>query len=420
MSRIETSGESKPRVFDVKAVRKDFPILSIEVNDHPLVYLDNAASSQKPASVINAISNYYSNTNANIHRGVHSLSQKASTEYDESREKIREYINAGSEKEIVFVGGTTHAINLVANTYGLQNIHEGDEIIITELEHHANIVPWQMLCERTGAIIKVAPITDSGDLDIDALSKLFSPRTKLLSFVYVSNALGTVNPAKEIISIAHERGVPVLLDAAQAVTHFPVDVRDLDCDFMAFSGHKMLGPTGVGVLYGKLDLLEKMPPFMGGGDMIESVSFEKTTYNDVPVKFEAGTPNIAAVIGFGAAIDYWNSLDRTEVHNYENELISYAYDKLSNIEHVKIYGTRENRCAVLSFTIDGVNSLDAGLFLDTKGIAVRTGQHCTEPLMDRLGIQGTIRASIMFYNTREEIDHFINSLQEAISLLRRG
>ncbi|NNF01253.1 MAG: cysteine desulfurase [Bacteroidia bacterium] len=419
MNKIETSDKIKTRVFDVNNIRKDFPILSTKINGHPLVYLDNAATSQKPLSVINSIVEYYSSTNANIHRGVHHLSQKASQEYDDTREKVQAFINARSEKEIVFTAGTTNSINLVASSFGGIHINEGDEVIVTGVEHHANIVPWQMLCSAKKANLKVLPINDDGVLEVSKLKGLINSKTKLLAFVYVSNALGTINPAKEIITIAHDNNVKVLLDAAQAITHFPVDVQELDCDFMAFSGHKMLGPTGVGVLYGKQELLEEMPPYMGGGDMISSVSFEGTTYNEVPIKFEAGTPNVEAVIAFGAAIDYWNSLDREGAIDHEKKLIDHAYQKLSEIPHLKIWGPSENRTAVVSFTIDKVNAMDVGLYLDTMGIAVRTGQHCTEPLMDRLGIPGTIRASVMFYNTMDEIDKMVDGVKKAIDLLRR-
>lgn len=374
--------------FDVNQIRNDFPILSQKVYGKPLVYLDNAATSQKPQAVIDCINKYYSEYNANIHRGVHYLSQKASQAYDDVRKKVHEFIGSKVEQEIVFVRGTTEAINLVASAYGRKNIQEGDEIIISAMEHHSNIVPWQMLCEEKNAVLKVIPMNDAGELLIDEFEKLLSPKTKFVSLVYVSNSLGTINPVKEIISLVRkhsllqERGsdsyregneVRIMLDGAQAVSHFPVDVQDLDCDFFAFSGHKMLGPTGIGVLYGKLNLLEDMPPYMGGGDMISSVSFEKTTYNEVPYKFEAGTPHVEGVIALGVAIDYWNSINRNEAIAHEEALLNYCTEKLSEISEVKFIGTAKEKTGVCAFILEGINALDAGMFLDTLGIAVRTG-----------------------------------------------
>lgn len=405
-------------VFNVEEVRKDFPILTQKVYGHPLVYLDNAATSQKPQVVIDALTKYYSEYNANIHRGVHYLSQKASQAYDDVRVKTQKFINANSEKEIVFVRGTTEAINLVASTYGRKNIHAGDEIIISAMEHHSNIVPWQMLCEEKKAVLKVIPMNDAGQLLIDEFEKLYSLKTKFISLVYVSNSLGTINPVKEIIAKAHEKNIPVMLDGAQAVSHFPVDVQDLDCDFFAFSGHKMLGPTGIGVLFGKINLLENMPPYMGGGDMISSVSFEKTTYNEVPHKFEAGTPHVEGVIALGAAIDYWNSLNRDEVIAHEDALLKYCAEQLSQIPEVKFIGTAKEKTGVCAFILEGINALDAGMFLDTLGIAVRTGHHCTEPVMMRLNIPGTIRASFFFYNTFEEVDKLVDGVKKAVKLLK--
>jgi cysteine desulfurase/selenocysteine lyase len=403
--------------FDADSARKDFPILSEKAHGKPLAYFDNAATSQKPQVVIDCLTEYYSKYNANIHRGVHFLSQKASQAFDDVRVAVKEFINAGSESEIVFTRGTTESINLVAATYGRKFIGAGDEIIISAMEHHSNIVPWQMLCEEKGAILRVIPMTDSGELLLDEYRKLISPKTKFVSVVHTSNSLGTINPVKEIIRIAHTQKIPVLIDGAQAVAHEPVDVRDLDCDFFAFSGHKMFGPTGVGCLYGTKELLESMPPYQGGGEMIQSVSFEKTTYNEVPYKFEAGTPNIADVIGLGAAIRYISTLDRDAVAQHEYQLMTYASERLKALEHVRLIGTASRKSSVVSFVIDGVNALDAGMYLDTLGIAVRTGHHCTEPVMTRLGIPGTIRASFMFYNTFDEIDRLTEGVSKAIALL---
>jgi cysteine desulfurase / selenocysteine lyase len=415
----EAAIDAPKTTFDVSKVRSLFPILNEKAYGKPLAYFDNAATSQKPKQVIDAITGYYSTYNANIHRGVHFLSQKASQAFDNVREKVREFINADSEKEIIFTRGTTESVNLVASTYGRKFVVTNDEIIISAMEHHSNLVPWQMLCEEKGAHLRVIPMTDDGTLILDEYKKLLSPKTKLVALVHTSNSLGTINPVKEMIALAHQQNIPVLLDGAQAVAHEVVDVRDLDCDFFAFSGHKMFGPTGIGCLYGKIDLLEKMPPYQGGGEMIHSVSFEKTTYNEVPYKFEAGTPNIADVIGLGAAIDFLHSLDRKGAHQHEQQLLDYAVKKLTAIEHVKLIGTSSQKTSLVSFIIDGVNALDAGMYLDTLGIAVRTGHHCTEPVMDRLGIPGTIRASFMFYNTIEEIDRLAEGIEKAIKLLRR-
>jgi cysteine desulfurase/selenocysteine lyase len=414
--------------FDIQKIRNDFPILSQKVYGKPLVYFDNAATSQKPQLVIDFISKYYSEYNANIHRGVHFLSQKASQAFDDVRIKTQQFINAASEKEIIFVRGTTEAINLVASTYGRKNINAGDEIIISAMEHHSNIVPWQMLCEEKKAVLKVIPMNDAGELLVDEFKKLLSPKTKFISLVYVSNSLGTINPVKEIIRITRNfpplqgRGVGgeavILLDGAQAISHFPIDVQDLDCDFFAFSGHKMLGPTGIGVLYGKLHLLEDMPPYMGGGDMISSVSFDKTTYNEVPYKFEAGTPHVEGVIALGAAIDYYNALDRNAAIAHEEALLKYCTEQLSKISEVKLIGTAKEKAGVCAFILQGINALDAGMFLDTLGIAVRTGHHCTEPVMTRLNIPGTIRASFFFYNTIEEVDRLVDGVKKAIALLK--
>lgn len=404
--------------FNINKIRSEFPILSEKAYGKPLVYFDNAASSQKPKVVIDALVDYYSSYNANVHRGVHFLSQKASAAFDGVREKVKTFINASSEREIIFVRGTTEAINLVASTYGRKNIGQGDEILISAMEHHSNIVPWQMLCEEKGAVLKVIPMNEKGELMMNELPALLTEKTKFVSVVHISNSLGTINPVKEIIRQAHAKGIPVLVDGAQSTAHEIIDVQDLDADFFTFSGHKILGPTGVGCLYGKLHLLEAMPPYHGGGEMISSVSFEKTTYNEVPFKFEAGTPNIADVIALGTAIDYWNQLDRQAVSAWEKELLNYATKLISEIPAVRLIGTAENKASVVSFVIEGVNALDAGMFLDTKGIAVRTGHHCTEPVMQFFKIPGTLRASFMFYNTKEEIDSLVENLTKAIALLQ--
>lgn len=405
--------------FDAQKIRKDFPILSQKAYGKPLIYFDNAATSQKPQVVIDTLTKYYSEYNANIHRGVHYMSGKASQAYDETRSKVQKFIEAKSEKEIVFTRGTTESINLVASSWGRKNISASDEIIISAMEHHSNIVPWQMLCEEKKAKLKIIPMNESGELFLDEFEKLISPKTKFISVVHTSNSLGTINPVKEIISIAHELNIPVLVDAAQAIAHGEINVQDLDCDFLAFSGHKMLGPTGVGVLYGKLSLLEDMPPYQGGGEMIQSVTFEKTTYADVPAKFEAGTPNVADVIAFGAALDYWNTLDRKAIAAYEHELMIYASEKLKAIDGVRLIGTANEKSSVVPFVIDGLNALDVGMYLDTLGVAVRTGHHCTEPVMDYYKIPGTIRASFLFYNTKEEIDVMVNGVKKAISFLKK-
>lgn len=404
--------------FDVESLRRDFPVLSQKAHGKPLVYLDNAATSQKPQSVIDSLTEYYSSYNANIHRGVHFLSQKASQAFDDVRVKVKEFINARSENECIFVRGTTEGVNLVAATFGRMNVGQGDEIIVSAMEHHSNLVPWQLLCLEKGASLKVIPMNDAGELIMDEFEPMLNPRVKLVSIVHTSNSLGTVNPVKEIISMAHAHGIPVMIDAAQAVVHDRVDVQDLDCDFLAFSAHKMLGPTGIGVLYGKERHLEVMPPYQGGGEMIRSVSYEKTTFNDVPFKFEAGTPNIADVIAFGTAIDYLNSMDRSAALEHEHQLERYATEKLSMIPGVRLIGTARHKAAVVSFIVDGCNALDIGMYLDTLGIAVRTGHHCTEPVMTRLCIPGTIRASFLFYNTFAEVDQLAEGLKKAIQLLK--
>ncbi|MGH9558886.1 MAG: SufS family cysteine desulfurase [Bryobacteraceae bacterium] len=404
--------------FDVQAVRKDFPVLDQMVHGHPLVYLDNAATSQKPRAVIEAIERFYSRDNSNIHRGVHALSERATREYEQAREKIQKFLNAAESREIIFVRGTTEAINLVARTYGRKNIGAGDEILITGLEHHSNIVPWQMLCEQTGAKLRVVPVSDDGKVSTRDFEQLIGDRTKLVSVAHISNVLGTVLPVREIAALAHARGVPVLFDGAQAAPHMKVDVRALDCDFYAFSGHKLYGPTGIGVLYGKAALLENMPPDQGGGDMIQSVTFEKTTYNVLPYKFEAGTPDISGAIGLGAAIDYLNELGLDSASAYESELLDYATRELSKIEGLRIIGTAKHKAAAISFVIEGIHPHDVGTILDRQGIAVRTGHHCAQPLMERFNVPATTRASLAFYNTREEIDALTAGIRKVKEIFR--
>ncbi len=405
--------------FDVARIREDFPILKQMINDRPLVYLDNAATSQKPQVVIDALVNYYMTENSNVHRGVHTLSQRATDSYEEARIKVQQLLNAADDKEIIFVRGTTEGINLVAQTYGRQNVGEGDEIIISAMEHHSNIVPWQILCQEKGAHLKVAPINDEGELLLDEYEKLLSPRTRLVSIVHQSNALGTINPVEQIVELAHARGVPVLLDGAQAVAHVPIDVQRIGCDFYAFSGHKLYGPTGVGALYGRADLLDAMPPYQGGGEMIRSVSFEKTLYNVIPGKFEAGTQNIAGSIGLGVAIDYVNGLGIENIAAYENELLAYGTKRLSEIEAVRLIGTARHKGSILSFVMENAHPHDVGTILDAEGIAVRTGHHCAQPLMDRFGVPATVRASLAFYNTREEIDTLVKGIDRVIEVFSR-
>lgn len=403
--------------FDVNTIRKDFPILSREVNGKPLVYLDNGATSQKPQSVIDAIVGYYSHENANIHRGVHTLSQEATTAYEAAREKMQVYLNAAHKEEIIFTKGTTDGINLISNTFGRQNIHEGDEVIITAMEHHSNIVPWQMICDEKKAILKVVPINDRGELILEEFEKLLSPKTKIVALVHISNTLGTINPVKKIIEIAHQQNVPVLLDGAQQVAHQAPDVQDLDVDFYVFGLHKMFGPTGIGVLYGKKQLLEAIPPYQGGGDMIKTVTFEKTTYNELPHKLEAGTPNISAGIATAAALDYINELDWEGIHLHEAELLAYATQELKKIDGLRIIGEAKEKASVISFVVNGIHAYDIGVIIDKMGVAVRTGHHCTQPLMERFGILGTVRASFAFYNTKEEVDQLIIALNRAIKML---
>ncbi len=390
--------------FDVARIRADFPILKLKVNGHPLVFLDNAASSQMPQAVIDRIVRYQSSQHANINRAVHYLSELATSEYEEARRKLQRFINAREDREVIFTSGTTDSINLVMHGYGRKFIGEGDEIILTALEHHSNIVPWQMLAGERGAKIRVVPVNDAGELDVDAYEKLFNERTRFVGLTQVSNALGTVNPVKSMIAFARARGVPVLLDGAQAAPHMKIDVQDLDCDFYAFSGHKMCGPTGIGILYGKAALLERMQPFKGGGDMILSVTFEKTTYNEIPHKFEAGTPPIAAVIALGAAVDYLTAIGMEAIAAYEQALLSYATEALVGIKGLRIIGTAKEKAAVISFVIEGVHPHDVGTLLNEEGIAVRTGHHCAQPVMQRFKIPATSRASLAFYNTFAEVD----------------
>lgn len=403
-------------MIDIHKIRKDFPILEREVNGKPLVYFDNAATSQTPQAVIDTIVDYYSNYNANIHRGVHTLSQEATDAYETARQKIQNHFNAGKSHEIILTSGTTHGINMVANGF-TSLLEKGDEIIVSALEHHSNIVPWQMLCERTGALLRVIPMTDSGELDMLAYKGLLSTKTKLVFVNHVSNALGTINPVKEIIDQAHEYGAAVLIDGAQATPHIKPDVQALDCEFYACSAHKLCGPTGVGMIYGKESWLNKLPPYQGGGEMIAEVTFDKTTYADLPHKFEAGTPNIAGVIAFGTALDYMNSIGFDKIAAYENELLEYATEKLSSLDKMIIYGTSKEKAAVISFNIEGIHPYDIGSIVDKLGIAVRTGHHCAQPIMDYYKIPGTIRASFSFYNTKEEIDIFMEALQRAITML---
>jgi cysteine desulfurase/selenocysteine lyase len=398
--------------FDVQRIREDFPILKLKVHGKPLVYLDNAATSQKPQAVIDTLTRYYVGQNANIHRGVHYLSEIATYEYEKARGKVKLFLNAADSREIIFVRGTTEGINLVKDTYGRKFIGKDDEIIISAMEHHSNIVPWQLLCEEKGAKLRVIPMNDRGELLLDEYEKLLNKRTKFVSVVYISNSLGTINPIKKIIQRAHERGIPVLVDGAQAASHLKVDVHDLDCDFFVFSGHKVFGPTGIGALYGKTKYLEQMPPYQGGGDMISSVTFEKTTYNVLPYKFEAGTPNIADVIGMGAGIDYVTGVGFEAITAYEKELLKYATDVLSNVEGVHIIGTAKEKAGVISFVFGTVHAHDVGTILDQEGIAVRTGHHCTQPVMQRFGIPATARASFAFYNTMEEVDALARGLRK--------
>ena len=404
---------------DLLSARDDFPILSQTVNDMPLVYLDNAATTQKPQAVIEAISNYYRTTNANIHRGNHSLAIQATQAYEVVRMKVANYINAPSAEEIIFTRGTTEAINLVAYSFGDAFVEPGDEILVSQLEHHSNYVPWQLMCQRRGATFRVIPFDENGDLDLEAFQTMLNKKTRLVAVNHVSNSLGTVNPIEQIARMAHEAGVPILVDGAQAVQHMPHDVQSLDADFYAFSGHKMYAPMGVGVLYGKREWLEKMPPFQSGGEMIDEVTPTRITFNVLPYKFEAGTPNVADVIGLGAAIDYINQFDFAELEAYENDLLTYGLGLLREIPGLKVYGNPKHRSAILPFNVEGIQHYDMGVLLDTKAIAVRTGQHCTQPIMDALHLAGTVRASLALYNTRADLDALAQGVERVIRMIKR-
>lgn len=403
--------------IDVASIRQQFSVLNREVKGKSLVYLDNAATSQKPKVVIDALVNYYSSYNANIHRGIHTLAEEATAAFETTRDAVQAFIHAPSREEIIFTRGTTEGINLVAYTWGRKNLEAGDEVIISAMEHHSNIVPWQIVCEEKGALLKVIPINDKGELLFHEYERLLSPKTKLVSLVHVSNSLGTINPVKQVIAAAHAMGAVVLIDGAQSTVHLDIDVQEMDCDFFVFSAHKLYGPTGVGVLYGKKELLESMPPFLGGGEMIKEVRFEKTTYNELPYKYEAGTPNIADVIAFKAALDFIHKIGKENIRQHEEELLVYATEQLEQVPGLRIIGGAKNKISVISFVINKIHHQDLGILLDNYGIAVRTGHHCTQPLMDRFGIAGTTRASFAVYNTKEEVDQLIEGLNKAIKML---
>ena len=415
-SEAETAITVSKNIYDINRIREDFPILKKKVHEKNLVYLDNAATTQKPTFVIDKVNKYYTTMNANIHRGVHALSQEATEAFESARIQIKQFINAIGKNQIIFTRGTTEAINLVASSYGRTNIKEGDEIIISHMEHHSNIVPWQLLCKEKNARLRVIPVNDDGELIFEEFEKLVNKRTKFISIVYVSNSLGTINPIKEIIKYAHQFNIPVLVDAAQAVNHLKVDVQDLDCDFLAFSGHKIYGPTGIGALYGKVELLESMPPYQGGGDMISKVTFEETTYNELPHKFEAGTPDIAGAIGLGAAIEYVNKIGIENIKEHEHNLLEYATKKIAEVPGLRIIGNAKEKTSVLSFVLDNIHPHDIGTFLDFEGVAIRTGHHCTQPLMQRFKIPATSRASFAMYNTKEEVDVLVNGLKKIIEV----
>ena len=404
--------------LDIAQIRQRFPILHQKVNGKPLIYFDNAATSQKPDSVIKALVDYYQGYNANIHRGIHTLAEKATKAYEDTRQSLKQFINAASEEEIIFTRGVTESINLVASSYGRAFLNEGDEILLSGLEHHSNIVPWQLIAEEKGAKIRVIPVSPEGELDLDSYRKLLSPKTKIVALNHASNSLGTINPVKDIIDLARGVGAVVLIDGAQAGAHLPIDVQYLDCDFYCLSSHKMYGPTGTGILYGKKSILEKMPPYHGGGEMIKEVTFEKTTYNDLPYKFEAGTPNIADVIAYKAAVDFINELGNDNMERHEQELLAYAREKVEKLDRLRLIGTAREKVSVLSFVIDGIHHFDIGQMLDARGIAVRTGHHCTQPLMTQYCIEGTVRASFAVYNTKEEIDNLVDGLQRIIGFLK--
>ena len=419
ISSVDAISVQPPRCptapLDINRIRADFPILRQHVRGKPLVYLDNAATSQKPQAVIDAVTRFYTAENANIHRGVHFLSERATEAYDQVREKVARFVNAASSREIIFTKGTTEGINLVAQSYGRSHLQAGDDIVITAMEHHSNIVPWQLLCEQTGAVLRAAPINDDGELDVPAFEKMLGDRTRLVAVVHVSNALGTINPVKRLVALAHARGIPVLVDGAQAVPHLTVDVQDLDCDFFVFSSHKLFGPTGVGVLYGREALLERMPPYQGGGDMIATVTLQRSTWAPLPAKFEAGTPMIAQVIGFGAALDYVAGVGLDKIAGWEQELLSYATAKISAIEGVRLIGTAREKASVVGFVMAGVHPHDIGTILDDDGIAIRAGHHCAQPVMLRFGVPATARASFAFYNTKAEVD----ALEGALLTVRK-
>lgn len=404
--------------FDVEKIRREFPILHQKVNDRDLVYLDNAATSQKPNGVIDALVGYYKGYNANIHRGIHTLAEKATKAYEDTRATAKQFINAASEEEIIFTRGVTEGINLVASSFGREFLRAGDEIIISGLEHHSNIVPWQLIAEQKGATIKVIPVSDEGELNVSAYRALLSGRTRIVSINHASNSLGTINPIREIITLAHEAGAVVLVDGAQAGAHLPIDVQAFDCDFYVLSSHKMYGPTGTGILYGKKSLLERMPPYHGGGEMIKEVTFEKTTYNDLPYKFEAGTPNIADVVAYKSAFDFINSIGKDQIAAHEHELLTYATEQVGALKNVRLIGTAQNKVSVLSFVVEGIHHFDIGQMLDARGIAVRTGHHCTQPLMTQYCIEGTVRASFAVYNTKKEIDQLVEGLERVINFMK--
>jgi cysteine desulfurase/selenocysteine lyase len=414
---MSTMIKQRDALFDVDAIRRDFPCLHQEVNGNPLIYLDSAATSQVPQVVVDALVQYHTRDRANIHRGVHELSQRASAKYDATRGKVAKFLGVADETEIVLTRGTTDGLNLIAASYGQMAIEEGDEIVITAMEHHSNIVPWQLLCERTGAVLKIIAMDQRGQLEMASAEAIIGPKTKILSVVHVSNALGTINPVKELVALAHAQGAIAVVDGAQATPHMPVDVEDLGCDFYVFSGHKVCGPSGVGVLWGRKALLESMPPYQGGGDMIMDVRFDRTVYNVVPLKFEAGTPNIAGVIGLGAALDYLDAIGMDKIAQYETELFAYARDVLGTVPGIRPIGTAEHKASVYSFVVDGTHLIDVGTLLDQFGVAVRTGHHCTQPVMDFYGLSATARASFAFYNTRAEVDAFAEKLMKALSWL---
>jgi cysteine desulfurase / selenocysteine lyase len=403
--------------IDVQKIRQDFPILNLQVNGKPYIYFDNAATTHKPIQVIKALEDFYFTKNSNVHRGNYYLSHIATEAYENARERVQKFLNAGRREEIVFTSGATEAINLVAATWGRKHLGKGDEIILSTMEHHSNIIPWQLICGEKNACIRTIPLNDKQEIVFEEYEKLFSPKTKLVSITHVSNTLGTVNPVKKVIDTAHKHGIPVLIDGAQAVPHIQVDVRDIDCDFYVFSGHKVYGPTGIGALFAKYDLLNEMPPYQGGGEMIDQVSFEKSTYNEVPYKFEAGTPNFADAVALTAALDYLTGLGYDHIYKYEMELLHYTTEKLQQIDGIKIFGTSEHKAAVISFIVEGTHPTDVGTLLDKMNVFVRTGHHCTQPLMHYLGIPGTLRVSFAFYNTFEEIDVFVEALKNAISML---